>query len=131
MIKVVIDTNIIISATLSPTGNPAKIIDMVFEDKLQIFYSLKILSEYKEVLARPRLKIVTQIQIDILSAIREVGTLIEPTISNIPFIDESDRIFYDTAKASRAILIPGNIKHYPDETFIMTPSDFLKKVETD
>lgn len=93
MIKVVIDTNIIISATLTPSGNPAKIIDMVFEDKLQIFYSLQILSEYKEVLLRPRLKIDTQIQIDILSAIREVGTLIEPTISNIPFIDESDRIF--------------------------------------
>lgn len=130
MIKVVIDTNIIISAALSPSGNPAKIIDMVFEDKLQIFYSLQILSEYKEVLLRPRLKIDTQTQIDILSAIGEVGTLIEPTISNIPFIDESDRIFYDTAKASRAILISGNIKHYPNEAFIMTPSDFLKKVET-
>lgn len=47
MIKVVIDTNIIISATLTPSGNLAKIIDMVFEDKLQIFYSLQILSEYK------------------------------------------------------------------------------------
>lgn len=130
MIKIVIDTNIIISAALTPLGNPAKIIDMVFEDKLQIFYSLQILSEYKEVLSRPRLKIATQTQIDILGAIKEVGTLIEPTISNIPFIDESDRIFYDTAKTSRAILISGNIRHYPDEAFIMTPSDFLKEVET-
>lgn len=130
MIKIVMDTNIIISAALTPLGNPAKIIDMVFEDKLQIFYSLQILSEYKEVLSRPRLKITTQTQIDILGAIKEVGTLIEPTISNIPFIDESDRIFYDTAKTSRAILISGNIRHYPDEAFIMTPSDFLKEVET-
>lgn len=130
MIKIVMDTNIIISAALTPLGNPAKIIDMVFEDKLQIFYSLQILSEYKEVLSRPRLKITTRTQIDILGAIKEVGTLIEPTISNIPFIDESDRIFYDTAKTSRAILISGNIRHYPDEAFIMTPSDFLKEVET-
>jgi len=39
--------------------------------------------------------------------------------------DETDRVFYDTAKASGAILITGNIRHYPAMPFIMTPADFL------
>lgn len=125
MIKVVIDTNIIISAALSPHGNPAKIIDMVFEDNLQLYYSLEILAEYKDVLSRPRLNIADKTQTNIISAIKEAGILVEPTASTIPMPDESDRVFYDTTQVSGAILITGNIKHYPTEEFIMTPSDFL------
>ena len=129
MIKVVIDTNIIISAALSPSGTPAKIIDMIFEDRIQLFYSSGILAEYTDVLSRPRLKIADKVQSDIITAIKEVGTLTDSTISNIPMIDESDRIFYDTAQTSGAILITGNIKHYPTEEFIMTPSDFFNTHE--
>jgi len=45
--------------------------------------------------------------------------------------DESDRVFYDTAKTIGAILVTGNIKHYPDEPLIMTPAVFMKKLETE
>jgi len=48
---------------------------------------------------------------------------------DISLPDESDRIFYDTACESKAILITGNKKHYPDEEFIMTPADFLLRFE--
>jgi len=41
-------------------------------------------------------------------------------------IDETDRIFYDTAKNTASILITGNIRHYPNEKFILTPTEFLK-----
>ncbi|MCL2662882.1 MAG: hypothetical protein FWE83_06060 [Oscillospiraceae bacterium] len=41
----------------------------------------------------------------------------------------SDRIFYDTAIASGAVLITGNTKHFPDEPIIMTPSEFLADME--
>ena len=48
--------------------------------------------------------------------------------SNIPLPDESDRKFYDTAKAVAAILVTGNAKHYPpDDPLIMTPRDFYEK----
>jgi len=49
--------------------------------------------------------------------------------SNIPMPDESDRIFYDTAKQSGSILITGNTKHFPDEPFIMTPAEFMRMME--
>jgi len=53
--------------------------------------------------------------------------LIEPFVSTVFMTDETDRTFYDTAKASDSILITGNIKHYPTEPFIMTPTEFLTK----
>jgi len=40
MIKVVIDTNVLVSAMLTPSGIASKVLDMVFADTLQIIYSL-------------------------------------------------------------------------------------------
>jgi len=132
MIKIVLDTNIIISAALSPNGNPAKIIELIHnKNEVQIYYNADILAEYKDVLSRPRMNIADEIQTRIADAIINYGILIEPVKSSIAMPDESDRIFYDTAKASGAILVTGNSKHYPAEQFIMTPVDLLRHYYTD
>ena len=65
----------------------------------------QLLAEYKKVLARKRLNIALEVQSDIIEAIIQAGISIEPVTSNIPMSDESDRIFYDTALESGAILI--------------------------
>ena len=57
--------------------------------------------------------------------------MIEPVASTISLPDETDRVFYDTAKSSDSILITGNIKHYPSDEFVMSPSDFLKSISSD
>ncbi|MDR3270840.1 MAG: hypothetical protein LBT32_04945 [Peptococcaceae bacterium] len=43
-------------------------------------------------------------------------------------IDEDDRVFYDAAKSVGAYLITGNIKHFPQGPFILTPLAFLEVV---
>ena len=123
--KVVIDTNVIVSALLSSQGNPATILEMFFNEKMQTYYSANILVEYEDVLFRPALSIKPEKAKMFFQILRDTGTLIEPTASNIPLPDEDDRIFYDTAMQSEAILITGNSKHYPVEDFILTPSEFL------
>ena len=125
MRKVVIDTNIIISAALSPKENPAKIMNLFFDGEIQIYYCMKILNEYKSVLSREKLNITDHIQENIIVSIGDAGVLINPVTSDAPLPDESDRIFYDTAKESKAILVTGNIRHYPVENSIMTPTQFL------
>jgi len=51
MQKIVIDTNIIISAALSPSGKPAKIINMIADsDEMLIYYSNGILSKASRLL---------------------------------------------------------------------------------
>lgn len=126
--KAVIDTNVVISSTLSLNGKPAEIMKLFYTSKLQLFYTVEIFAEYKRVLAYKKLSIAEETQFGIINALEVGGTFVEsPTSSTISFTDESDRIFYDTAKANDAILITGNIKHYPDDSAVMTPADFLLK----
>ena len=131
MKRTVIDTNVLVSSTISPNGNPAQIMKEISYRELQLFYSPEILNEYKKVLAYGILNIPTQTQNKVIEGIKKLGILIRPGISTIPFADETDRIFYDTAQESSAILITGNIKHYPAEPFIMTPADFSTFIEND
>jgi putative PIN family toxin of toxin-antitoxin system len=124
---VVLDTNVIISAALSPGKNASKIIDLIESDEgIDAYYSLPIMDEYEEVLSRPHMKISDETRELIVNTIKKRGTLIHPAASTILLHDEDDRIFYDAAKASDAILITGNTKHFPSEPFIMNPSDFLR-----
>ena len=125
MRKIVIDTNVIVSAALSGKGNSYEIIDLVSERKLSLYYSEDIMSEYREVLSRDKLRISTAIQAGIIAKIEEIGISLSPAKSDTPLPDETDRMFYDAAIEVKATLITGNTKHYPDEPFIMTPAQFL------
>ena len=127
LVKVVVDTNVIVSAAISPYGNPARIMDMILDGDIIAFYCNDILKEYTSVLSRGRLDIAPDIQFDIIQGIKRVGILTEQEVSSLPLPDESDRVFYDTAKTNDAILITGNTKHFPAEPFIMTPAEFLSK----
>ena len=129
--QVVIDTNIVISAALSQQGNPARIIRFIADnDDVKFYYSKNILAEYKKVLAYARLKISLETQEKILAILTENGILIdpEPDPSDIALPDETDRIFYDMAISANAYLITGNIKHYPNEEFILTPAQFVESI---
>jgi len=126
MKKVVLDTNIIVSALWTSAGNPSKILDMFLIDKVLLYYDSAIMEEYQQVLNRPRLKFSPEEVSWTLNKVHQKGIIITSEISTIQMIDETDRKFYDTAKTAGAILITGNIKHYPIEDFIMPPADFVK-----
>ena len=125
---VVIDTNVIVSSIFSPSGNPFRVMELVASEAIKPFYSSAILEEYKRVLAYPKFKFRSEIQSRTIQTIKRLGKQIEPPNSTIPLPDETDRIFYDTAKASEATLVTGNIKHYPSEPFVMAPFDFLRRL---
>ncbi|MCL1875696.1 MAG: putative toxin-antitoxin system toxin component, PIN family [Synergistaceae bacterium] len=131
MQKVVIDTNVIVSAALSPAGNPAKIVNMIFDGEVQAYFCMEILVEYEEVLSRPEFNHKIEKRKTFMHNLMQIGVLSEPVTSGFLLPDESDRVFYDTAKGNGAILITGNIKHYPDEEFIMTPTEFISFLAAD
>jgi len=126
MRKIVIDTNIIISAAISDKGNPSKIINLAFDKLFEVYYSPEIMTEYIKVLSRPRFNFNQEKQQYFIDGIKRIGVLIIPAVSDVPLPDESDRVFYDAAKESGAILITGNTKHYPAEDFILTPAEFIQ-----
>jgi len=55
MTRIVIDTNILVSAILTPEGNPAKILKLVLEGKLNLIISPAILEETLQVFNYPKL----------------------------------------------------------------------------
>ena len=127
--RVVIDTNVFISSRLSPAGNPAKVMDLITAGKIALCYSENILKEYKRVLAYEKFNFSIDIQKLLIDDVVNIGNLISHFVSEIPLPDESDRIFYDTAKAADAYLITGNTKHFPDEPRILTPAQFVEMYE--
>jgi putative PIN family toxin of toxin-antitoxin system len=128
MRKVVLDTNILVSALWTPGGNPAKIIALMPRGLVIPCYSHPIMQEYSAVLYRPKLKFSGLKTKELLMDIAKYGVSVIPDESAVPLPDEPDRKFYDAAKYCGTFLVTGNTKHFPQEPFIMTPAEFLKVV---
>ena len=127
MQKVVLDTNVLVSALWSKNGNPYKIVEMIFMKEIMPFFNDDIIEEYYEVLFREKLNFSKDEVKGLLNEMTNNGIFAELVISDVLFIDESDRKFYDIAKTNEAILVTGNIMHYPKEPFIFSPLEFLRK----
>jgi predicted nucleic acid-binding protein len=63
----------------------------------------------------------------LINNIVRTGIAVEDKKSDkrIKVIDDDDRIFYDAAVEATAYLITGNMRHFPKESFIVTPAQFL------
>ena len=124
--KIVLDTNVIVSALLIPVSLPAKILETVLKRRAVIVYDNRILTEYIDVLFRDKFKIdKTQINL-LLDFIKKEGEFIFADPIIFSFTDEADKKFYEVYKSGMAqYLITGNIKHFPKEAGIVTPGKFL------
>ena len=127
IMRVVLDTNVVISAFLSPFGKPAFILYSVLAQYYDIYVNTAVISEYEQVLLRSKfIGKVGQTEIRrFFDFICDYGIYVCCPPSKVILQDESDRVFYDIAKASSASLITGNKKHFPNESFIFTPAEFL------
>ena len=133
MIRVVLDTNILISALLSPLGPPAQVFLMsIREPDAQLCVSRVIYAEYEEVIRRPRLKRSdSEIEAALLT-IRAKGFWVTPTEKVRACSDPDDDIFLECAHAASAnYLVTGNLKDFPAEwgsTKVVTARQFLDAV---
>ncbi len=125
MLKLVLDTNVLVSALLNPNGAPAKVLDYCFNSSDLICYDSRILEEYENVLNRQKFGFNKKDISIVLKFLIENGFSVLPNPIEDEFVDEGDKKFYEVAKACGAILITGNIKHFPKEEFIVTPNEFL------
>lgn len=127
--NIVLDTNILVSAAWSPGHNASNILNAVFARKFTICYDYRILEEYDRVLHYPKLKFNEWEINSILDPLIKNGiSVIANPITDVPFDrDETDRKFYEVAKFCHAILISGNLIHYPADPDIMSPADFCKR----
>jgi putative PIN family toxin of toxin-antitoxin system len=130
MIRVVLDTNILISALLSPLGPPAQVfLTTLVNPDTRLCVSGDIYAEYEEVIHRPRFRRSDSEIEATLRAIREKGFWVRPTEKVRACSDPDDDIFLECAQAAAAhYLVTGNTKDFPTAwagTQIVTARQFL------
>jgi putative PIN family toxin of toxin-antitoxin system len=132
MIKLVVDTNILVSANLSDDGLEALIVSLALNRRIQFYVSEPILEEYQRVLRYPRLKFDMREVGQFLTRLRRSCVLVRPlyTVSVSP--DDSDNRFLECAEAVNAdFLVTGNKRHFPKrwkETEVVNARELLGKI---
>jgi uncharacterized protein len=111
--KVVLDTNILVSALLKPGGIEALVLLFVLQGRFEICVSPAVLAEYERVLRRPELKLnVNQVETVLLN-IRKLAQVVYPTAVLAVSLHESDNRFYECAQVAEAdYLVTGNRRHF-------------------
>jgi putative PIN family toxin of toxin-antitoxin system len=123
----VLDTNILVSALWSKDGNAAKILDMFVRGEVVLVYDARIFIEYKEVLNRSKFAFHRAKIGALMNKIRDEGVAVIAKPCGLEFVDEADKMFYEVAKEGGAVLITGNLRHYPSEPLIQAVAEFLKQ----
>ena len=124
---VVIDTNILVSALWSRSGAPARAVGLVLSGHLIPCYDHRIMLEYRQVLQRPKFRFRPSEINALLDWFKQTGRSVIPAPVDISFVDEADRKFYEVAKYCGAVLITGNLQHFPNDDAVMSVSDFLER----
>ena len=122
--RLVIDTNILVSALLSPDGTAFRLLSDVFDNKHEVIINEEIFREYDDVLHRERFGFDEEVISFILDWFRNNAIWIEVTESQIPMLDEKDSVFYDVAKCTKSKLVTGNNRHYPVDELVTSLWEF-------
>jgi len=124
--RIILDTNVIVSAFLSYNGVPSKILTSFLDGYITLVYDNLIFAEYIRVLFKDKLKIDKDKAGDILDSIQKKGEYGIANTLRLKFEDESDKKFYELFKTANVdYLITGNKKHFPKEKGIVSPREFL------
>jgi putative PIN family toxin of toxin-antitoxin system len=129
-VKLVLDTNVLVSGLLRPAGPPGVIVRQAATGIHRVCFDNRILEEYREVLARPRFAfnpddiemLLEQLEAD------GIPTLCDPLDHALP--DRDDEKFLEAAIASSAeFLVTGNLRHFPENrrcgVRVISPREFL------
>jgi putative PIN family toxin of toxin-antitoxin system len=112
--RVVLDTNVLLSACWKPGGLEAKLVSLSTSGLLAPCVSATVLAEYRDVLFRPKFAAFRSLAIDTLHFFERTATLVEPSVTVKISPDDDDDRFIECAVAARAeFLISGNLRHYP------------------
>ena len=131
----VIDTNVLVSAMLKHHSVPGSIIDLAFDGPIIPVLNDAIEKEYREVLSRPKFHLPSDLIEDILSSFHQRGLYVDAEELDIELPDPKDRVFYEVVMEERkeedAYLVTGNIKHFPEKPYVVTPRQMLNIILED
>ena len=129
--KIVLDTNVLVAGLLSPFGPCGEIVRMVSSGELVLCFDARILTEYHDVLRRPKFRFEQDKVAALMDYIEYRGHIVASSPLSRSLPDPDDEPFLEIALSGDAeYLITGNHAHYPPNlckgTRVLSPADFLK-----
>lgn len=128
--KIVLDTNVLVSGLLHSQGNPAQVVALALAGAVQICHAPRILAEYAEVLARPRFKFDPERVREVLAKLELDGVAVVPSSQLLDLPDPDDEPFLAVALAGAAeYLVTGNLADFPAAKrrgcAVVRPAEFM------
>jgi putative PIN family toxin of toxin-antitoxin system len=128
--NIVIDTNVLVAGLLWPFGACGEIVRLISSGELTLYFDARILSEYSEVLHRPKFNFEEEKVATILDYIVYRGQAVAPSPISNSLPDPDDEPFLETALACHAAcLVTGNQSHFPVDLCqgikVLSPKEFL------
>ena len=131
-LRLVLDTNILVSAAVKPDGLQRIVLLMAVTKPARLYITKAILAEYREVLARPELKISKGLRQQLIQLIKNHAQLVDPAHALKIARDPDDNKFLECADSARAdYLITGNQRHFSKfwkQTKVITSREFISIV---
>jgi uncharacterized protein len=132
--RIVLDTNVLVSAFLNPTGAPSQVLTLVLAGELKLLFNQRILDEYAEVLARPRFELEPADVSAVLRQLEADGERIKASASRVQLPDADDLPFLEVALSGKAdALVSGNVRHFPGRlgVDVLSPRALLQRLEVE
>lgn len=132
--RVVLDTNVLISGLLSPHGTTGRVVDVVLAGQLVLLTDDRIFAEYAEVVGRARFGFRAEDVTDVLNYLRTTAERVSALPLGVDLPDLADLPFLEVAVAGGAdVLVTGNTRDDEPtggrhEVRVMTPAQFLTKL---
>lgn len=128
--NIVLDTNVLVAGLLSPFGTCGEIVRMVSSGELALLFDARIISEYDEVLRRPKFQFDKDKIAALLDYVEFRGTPVAPVPLLEALPDTDDEPFLEVAVTGQAVcVVTGNQSHFPaglrQEVEVFSPSEFL------
>lgn len=133
--RVVLDTNVLVSALLSRTGAPARLLELWFAGEIEVVVSPALLRELEQTLELPKLRSrVTQAQAQaFLALLGRAAELVEDPAIDPPVraADPDDDYLVALAAAEHAVLVSGDVHllDLADRAPVMSPGDLVRRLE--
>ena len=133
--RVVLDTNVLVSGLLQPRGPSGTIVRGVLRGKICLFYDARILNEYREVLRRPKFRFRPSEIEAFLDQLQSVGVPVAASAISLQLPDPDDAPFLEVAVSGGApYLVTGNRRHFPGHIGplkVVSPRDFLSLLDSE
>jgi len=131
---IVLDTNVLISGILKPYSKAATLLRLVADGTIQLAYDLRLLSEYRDVLNRPKFNFAKENVEEFLEQVEQEALLVSVKPLRFHLPDPDDEPFLEVALSGGAkAIVTGNKRHFPKKEYervkILSPAEFLEAVK--